>query len=70
MKQIRKPIKIVMQYLPNGYGYGNKKDGFLSLTVNHSPADKYSVPIKGKDMSIRQLAQKIEKCIEEANNEE
>ena len=70
MNQIRKPIKIAMYYLPNGYGYGNKKDGFLSLTVNHSRADKYSFPIKQKDMSVRQLSQYLEKCIEEANNEE
>ena len=69
MKQIRKPIKVVMHYLPCGYGYENKKDGFLSLVVNNSKADKYSMTIKERDMSTRQLAQYLESCIEEVNNE-
>ena len=69
MKQIRKPIKIVMHYLPCGYGYENKKYGFLSLVVNNSKADKYSMTIKERDMSTRQLAQYLESCIEEVNNE-
>ena len=70
MKQIRKPIKIVMYYLPCGYGYQNKKDGFLSLVINNSKANKYSMGIKEKDMSIRQLAQYLENCMEEINNAE
>lgn len=63
MKQIRKPIKIVMHYLPCGYGYENKKDGFLSLVINNSKSDKYSMGIKERDMSIRQLSQYLEECI-------
>lgn len=69
MKQIRKPIKIVMYYLPCGYGYENKKDGFLSLEINNSNTDKYSMKIKERDISIRQLAQYLENCMEEENNE-
>ena len=70
MKQIRKPIKVILHYLPCGYGYENKKDGFLSLVINRSQADKYSMNIKERDISVRQLAQYLEKCIEEINDEE
>lgn len=63
MKQIRKQIKVVLHYLPCGYGYENKKDGFLSLVINNSKADKYSMTIKERDMSTRQLAQYLEECI-------
>lgn len=63
MKQIKKPIKLIMHYLPCGYGYENKKDGFLSLVINNSKSDKYSLCIKERDMSIRQLAQYLEECI-------
>lgn len=70
MKQIRKPIKVILHYLPCGYEYENKKDGFLSLVINHSKANKYSKTIKDRDMSVRQLAQYLEKCMEEMNDEE
>lgn len=60
MRQIKKPIKIIIHYVPIGYGYGGSNDGFLSMTVNNSNAGKYSTPIKGRDMSIKQLAQYIE----------
>ena len=63
MKQIKKPIKLIMYYLPCGYGYENKKDGFLSLVINNSKSDKYSMGIKERDMSIRQLSQYLEECI-------
>lgn len=63
MKQIKKPIKLIMHYLPCGYGYENKKDGFLSLVINNSKSDKYSMGIKERDMSIRQLSQYLEECI-------
>lgn len=70
MNLIKKPIKLVLYYLPCGYGYKNKKDGFLSLTINNSKADKYSMGIKERDMSIRQLEQYLQKCLEgEINNE-
>lgn len=69
MKQIRKPIKVILYYLPCGYGYENKKDGFLSLVINHSKANKYGKTIKGRDVSVRQLAQYLESCLEEVNNE-
>ena len=68
MKQIRKPIKVILYYLPCGYGYENKKDGFLSLVINHSEAEKYSKEIKERDMSVMQLAQYLEKCMEDENN--
>ena len=60
MKQIKKPIKIIIHYMPIGYGYGGSNDGFLSMAINNSKAGKYSTPIKGRDMSIKQLAQYIE----------
>lgn len=70
MKQIKKPIKAVMYYLPCGYGYGSKDDGFLSLIINNSKANKYSITIKDRDMSVRQLAQYLENCLGEVNNAE
>ncbi len=66
-KQIKKPLKIILYYLPLGSQYGRKtkgKDGYLALTINNSKATRFSREIEDKDMSVTQLLDYLKTCVD------